>query len=88
MKPAALEKAESLAKFAAHCGQPFRDFELALTRAEAYEMLDFLEKGGLGQPCDLLLKDIELARQRGDPWEVLCNFQLHGFTMGKVEALH
>lgn len=88
MKPAAIEKAESLAKFAAHCGQPFKDFGLALTRAEAYEMLDFLADGGLGPPCELLLKDIETARQRGNPWEVLCHFNLHGFTLGPAEALH
>lgn len=88
MTPAAVKKAESLARFATHCGQPLRDFELAITRAEAYELLDFIEAGGLGTPCDLLRKDIELARQRGDPWEVLCNFHLQGLVIGKAEGLH
>lgn len=88
MKPAAIEKAESLYKFVMNSGQPLREFELSLTRPEAYELLDFLEAGGLGPPCDLLRKDIELARQRGDPWEVLCNFQLQGLTIGKAAELH
>jgi hypothetical protein len=88
MKPAAIEKAESLAHFANQCGAPLAEFELAITRAEAYELLDFLEKGGFGPPCDVLLKDIEQARRDANPWQVLQHFNLQGLTIGKVEGLH
>lgn len=88
MKPQALHKAESLAHFATHTGSPLSEFQLAITRAEAYELLDYLEAGGLGAPCELLLKDIETARRRGEPFELLCNFNIQGFQIGKAADLH
>jgi hypothetical protein len=88
--PAAVAKAESLAKFALASGSPLDSFALVLTEPEAYELLDYLAAGGMGryENHDLLVADIEQARRDKNPYGVLGWFQLSGLSIWPVSALH
>jgi hypothetical protein len=90
MTPAALAKAESLAKFVQASGCARETFALTLTDAEAFELLDYLADGGLGryENHDLLMADVAEAKRRGDPWKVLGCFQLAGLNLAPVSILH
>jgi hypothetical protein len=89
MMLAALAKAESLAKFARASGSPLDTFQLTLTEAEAFELLDYLAAGGMGwyQDHHKLVIDVALAKANHDPWSVLENFELEGLTIGSVDSL-
>lgn len=90
MNPAALAKADSLAKFARASGSPLSTFALTLTRGEAYELLDYMAEGGLGkcQYHEQLVEDIRQAKADGDPWAILAHFQLQGLDIVSVDCLH
>lgn len=90
MTPIALEKAESLARFAKGQGTPLNTFALVLTQAEAYELLDYLAAGGLGRYQDhaRLVLDILDAKAAGNPWPILAHFQLKGFDIVSDQVLH
>lgn len=86
----ALEKAESLAKFARGSGSPLDTFAIVLTESEAYELLDYLAAGGMGRydNHDLLIADIEQAKRDRNPYGVLGWFQLNGLSIWPASALH
>lgn len=85
-KPAAIVKAESLARFARHSGAPRSEFALAITLGEAYELLDDLVAQ---HPDNLVLKsDVIEAKVAADPFRVLGQFRLNGFDLVRLEELH
>lgn len=90
MTPAALAKAESLAKFARASGSSLDTFALVLTEPEAYELLDYLAAGGMGRYENhaLLIADIEQAKKDKNPYGVLGWFQLEGLSIWPASALH
>jgi hypothetical protein len=83
--PAALAKAESLARYAKHQGSPLHEFALAITLGEAYELLDYLTEI---HDNALLRHEVAQAKVNCDPWGVLANFQLLGFEIVPVSELH
>ncbi len=83
---AALEKAESLQRFAKSQGAHLSTFVLVLSDDEALELLDwFVEQH---EQNDLLDLDVEDAKRRHNPWPVLEQFSLLGFSMAPVVVLH
>jgi len=91
MIPVALQKAESLTRFAAACGvNASQDFQVALTLGEAYELLDYLAAGGMGQFTnhELLKHDIADAKALGDPWLILTSWHLMGLEIVRMESLN
>lgn len=86
LKPAALAKAESLYKFALSQGAKPVDYQLALTTAEGIEILDWFVNQH--ENNELLLEDVEAAKVKNDPWDVLQFFNLMGFSMTPVESMH
>lgn len=86
MTLAALQKAESLARFAKGQGAPLSEYVLTLTAAEAFELLDFIGSGGLGwfQDHVKLVTDIAVAKATNDPWTMLEYFELEGFAIRSV----
>lgn len=87
MKPAAVEKAESLHKFAKSQGAQLSTFMLILSDAEALELLDWFQHEMCGYNATFML-DLEIAHRTGNPWEMLPNFQLMGFEIGRTSDLH
>lgn len=87
--PAALSKAESLARFAKTQGTPLNTFALVITLGEAYELLDYLAAGGMGKLMyhERLVADILEAKSKGDPWQVLEHFQLKGFDIVRADKV-
>lgn len=86
MTPAALTKAESLKRYVTYSGSPQREFVLAVTLGEAYELLDYLVEI---HPASALLKqDVAEAKVSSNPWAVLANFQLLGFEITRADFLH
>lgn len=87
---AALLKAQSLARFAKGQGAPLNTFQLTLTDLEAYELLDHVAAGGLGfyQEHERLVLDVEEAKRRKNPWDLLAALQLQGFAIVPVTAVH
>lgn len=82
----ALEKAQSLARFAKEQGAPLTEYDLTLTLPEAFELLDYLGTGGMGwyQNHPQLIADIVQAKSTNDPWPVLANFEIEGFAIRSV----
>ena len=90
MTPAALLKAQSLAKYVQHSGAPQGEFQLALTPTEGFELLDYLASGAMGR-CEHqseLETDIEEAKLKGDPFDVLAAWTLLGFQIVRMETLN
>lgn len=88
--PPALEKARSLAQFANSEGGGLAGFEVTLTTAEAFDLMDWIhDHSGLvaieGMPQ--LEADMVKARQTGDPWIVLQNFTFYGLNTAPVSVL-
>ena len=85
MTPAALLKAESLARYARDQGSPLWEFSLSITLGEAYELLDYL----LEQYDNPLLRhDVAQAKVNCNPWPVLEHFQLLGLEITRMADLH
>ncbi len=86
MNPDALEKAESLYRFATQRGAPTQEFQLTLSVPEGLELLDWF----LGQYDEnpLLMEDVAHAKRCGDPFPVLAHFTLLGFTLLPLQVLH
>ena len=90
MIPAALTKAQSLARFVHHAGAPQSEFQLALTPSEGFELLDYLASGAMGQ-CEHqteLETDIAEAKLKDDPFGVLSQWSLLGFAIVRAESLN
>lgn len=89
-EPAALEKANSLMRFVRDQGVPISEFRLALTKGEAYELLDYMAKGGLGFASrhDLLIADINEAKLAGNPFSIFEHFSILGFSVTPATELH
>lgn len=85
-KPAALEKAESLYRFALAQGAKPADYHLTLTTAEGIEILDWFMAQHPNN--ELLADDIDLAKEKFDPWPVLMHFTLMGLNIVKREDMH
>lgn len=83
MKPYALEKADTLYRFALNQGSPLETFELALTDKEADALLDWLPQSGMvgDEWQQVLADDIALARRAKDPFRVLGNFTFSGLRV-------
>jgi hypothetical protein len=86
---AALEKAKSLRRFASNQGDPIDRYALALTRGEAYDLLDYMAAGHLGrfQHHDAFVADVMHAKLECDPWGMLKDFQLEGLAIVPRETL-
>jgi hypothetical protein len=85
-EPEALAKAESLYKFAQSQGSPLSAFVLTLGHKEAMELLTFYEaQWGANE---LFMADLTEARRTDDPWPILSNFQLFGFSMAPRSILN
>jgi hypothetical protein len=86
---AALEKAESLARFARSQGAPLETFLVTLTEPQAYELLDHIAAGGLGryEDHDRLIADVEEAKRKKAPFALLEWFQLEGMSIAPVSFL-
>jgi hypothetical protein len=81
----ALEKAESLLKFAQRTGAPLKGFVLTLSHGEAMDLLAYY----LTQfDNEIFEADVMEAKRVDDPWPVLANFELLGFPMAPVETLN
>jgi len=85
-RPAAIEKAESLYRFALNSGAQVSTFVLCLKPHEAQELLEWYatQYAGRSEQFDL---DLEVARVSGDPWQILDNFQLLGLTLARAELV-
>jgi hypothetical protein len=83
---AALAKARSLIAFAKDQGAPLETYELTISDAEAFELLDWFV-GQYGEDT-LLGDDVALAKMAGDPWTVLCHFTLLGLRMAPIPVIH
>jgi hypothetical protein len=88
--PVALLKAESLIRHAQYLGVRQDEFALALTLGEGYELLDYLASGAMGLYAnhEALRADIEAAKVKGDPWEILASWRLLGLEIVKAAELH
>jgi hypothetical protein len=84
-----LERAGSLARFARHCGVPVTEFELVLTKAEAYVVLEWIPMSGMvsEEGMGVLQEDILEARRRDDPWLVLQHFTFNGMRASRASEL-
>lgn len=89
MTPAAIAKGESLARYVQAQGAPLDTFVLALTLGEGYELLDYVEAGGLGLFANqaLLLEDIRRSREAKDPFLFLAFFQLSGLSIARADLV-
>jgi len=87
---AAIEKAQSLKRFAITQGSPLQEFFLTLTESEAYELLDYLAAGGMGryENHELLIADVQKAKRAKDPFPLLGWFTLEGLSIWPASALH
>lgn len=85
-KPAALEKAESLYRFALAQGAKPAEYQLTLSNAEGIEILDWFV--AQHENNQLLTEDVEAAKISNNPWDVLACFNLMGFSMCPLEQLH
>jgi hypothetical protein len=85
LEPEALVKAESLYKFAQSQGSPLDAFVLTLAHQEAMELLTFYEAQWGGN--EVFMADLTEARRTDDPWPILSNFQLFGFSMAPRSIL-
>lgn len=83
---AALEKAESLHRFAVEQGARLGSFALTLSDSEALEILDWFV--AQHPPSELLNEDMLIAHATANPWPVLANFQLMGFAIVPKAQLH
>jgi hypothetical protein len=83
---AALEKAQSLHRFAESQGSPLSSFILVLSDTEALELLDWFKAEH--EASELYDLDLEKAHKTGDPWEMLPEFNLMGFAIARVEQLN
>lgn len=90
MIPTAIQKAESLLKFAQASGEQLGTFAVTLTDAEAYELLDHLASGALGMFAhhDMLVADVAAAKRAKDPWTMLAGFDLCGLSIARVKDLN
>jgi hypothetical protein len=86
MSPVALEKAESLYRFATQRGAPLQDFQLTLSVPEGLELLDWFV-GQYGEN-PLLIEDVADAKRSQDPFPILAHFTLMGFALVAQQALH
>lgn len=88
-KPAAITKAEQLAHYAKGQGSPLNTWMVSVTLGEAYELLDHLAQGGLGQFVnhDQLVEDIQEAKLLANPWLVLDHFQLFGMPIARADRV-
>lgn len=82
MEPAAIGKAESLLRFAGHCGCHPSGFDLILTQQEACDLLEWYALDFEGQNA-AFDTDLDVARRTKDPWSVLANFTVLGLTIVK-----
>jgi hypothetical protein len=82
----AIEKAESLYKFANSSGYPLNTFALVLSESEAVELLEWYaaQYQGTSEAFDL---DIIIARRTGNPWPVLSNFHCMGLEIAKANLV-
>ena len=86
LEPQALVKAESLYKFAQAQGSKLDTFVLCLGHDEAMELLTFYEAQWGSN--EVFMEDLNEARRSNDPWPVLSNFQLFGFSMAPRSILN
>lgn len=86
---AALERAYSLERHAKQSGAPRDLFMLLITKAEAWELLNYLRDNSKNLDQMALHMDIEIAKRQDDPWLVLQHFDVCGFTpILREESLH
>jgi hypothetical protein len=86
----AIEKAQALYQFASSQGCPLSTFVLVLSDAEAMEALRELvarikRLGGGNEQMDI---DWQIAIVTGNPWGMLQNFELMGFSMARKSDLN
>lgn len=86
MTPVALEKAESLRKYALAQGAQISTFALVLTDVEGIELCDWLVHENPGNT--LLELDVEIAKRTGNPWTILTHFALLGLEILPVTSTH
>jgi hypothetical protein len=89
--PTALDKAESLKRHIASLGCGPDDFQLAITKGEAYELLDYIAAGGFGYFLrhDLVVADINQAKLNGDPFALFAELHvLLGLKITSIAELH
>jgi hypothetical protein len=83
---AAIEKATSLASFAKSQGAPLFTFALILSDSEGMELLDWFVSQQY-EPNELLDMDVALAKKNLDPWPVLQEFTLMGFSIARASLV-
>lgn len=91
MAVAAIQKADSLLRYAKHMGVKQQELILALTIGEAYELLDHMVRDGsfvCTSSRQLFEADVQRAKAECDPWAVLQHFELYGFSIIPTAALH
>jgi hypothetical protein len=82
MNIAAIEKAQSLYKFANSSGFPLETFALVLSEAEALELVEWYAKEYEGNAeFDL---DVSIARRTKNPWPLLANFHCMGLEITRA----
>lgn len=90
LQPEALQRAQILANFARSQGGGLANFEVTLTTAEAFDLVDWIRDcSGLvsveGMPQ--LEADMVTARRANDPWVVLQNFTFYGMKTAPKRIL-
>ncbi len=83
MSVAAIQKAESLHKFASHSGYPIDTFALVISDKEAQDLLEWYAEQYEGTN-DAFDTDLAVARLTRDPWPVLANFRVLGLDICKA----
>jgi hypothetical protein len=80
---AAFRKAQSLHRHAAYMGVKPQEFQVALTKEEAFELLDVTleEQGQFMTNPELFARDIQVAKSVQDPWPLLENWALLGMAL-------
>lgn len=79
----ALERAKALHQHARHCGAPLHEFVLELTASEAFEALDWMANDPSATHInqELLRFDLAAARAANNPWPIMDDFQINGFSV-------
>ena len=85
--PAAIDKADTLYRYALTQGCELSSFAVAISAAEGLELVDYWgERNYRDDPTYQV--DQKLAHKTGDPFPMLSNFVLNGMEIIAKGALH
>ena len=85
-EPAAVVRARSLLKHVKHLGASPEEFFVPVTAEEGFELLRWFRGQVTEEQMNLQLldRDIDRAKRRGNPWPMLENFRLCGLEIRRM----